>query len=64
VRNLAKLVKEEAIAKFQVNPRTVIVYLRAFGTATPLRLTYKLKATMPVKVTVPPSASVRVLRPG
>ena len=41
------------IAKFQMNARTVIVYLRSLEPGTPLKLEYGLRATLPVKVTVP-----------
>ncbi len=38
------------IAKYQVTPRSTIVYLRALSPAEPLELTYRLRATMPVKI--------------
>src|SRR5262249_33649492 len=53
--DLAKLVKEEKIAKFQLTARQAIVYLRGLEPAKPLKLEYRLKATMPVKVTVAPA---------
>lgn len=50
-----QLVQSGAIAKFQLTPRSVIVYLRNLNPATPLTLRYGLLATMPVEVTAPPS---------
>src|SRR5262249_36538724 len=48
-----KLVSAQTIAKFQVNARSVVVYLRGLEPGTPLSLTYRLRSTMPVKVTAP-----------
>jgi hypothetical protein len=46
-----KLVAARAIAKYQLTPRSVIVYLRSLDPETPLKLEYRLAATMPVRVT-------------
>jgi uncharacterized protein YfaS (alpha-2-macroglobulin family) len=53
--DLAELVKAGDIARFQVTPRSAIVYLRDLKPGTPLTLRYQLRATMPVKLTVPPA---------
>jgi hypothetical protein len=53
--DLSRQVTSGAIAKFQVNPRSAVVYLRQLEPAQPLKLTYRLKATMPVKVSVSPA---------
>jgi hypothetical protein len=53
--DLAALVQAEKIAKFQVTARQAIVYLRGLEQGKPLQLTYRLKATMPVKVTASPA---------
>lgn len=53
--DFAKLVEAGAIAKFQVTARQVIVYLRGLEPGKPLKLEYRLHATMPVKVSVPPA---------
>jgi uncharacterized protein YfaS (alpha-2-macroglobulin family) len=53
--DLAALVKAEKIAKYQVTARQAIVYLRGLAPGKPLKLEYRLKATMPVKVTVAPA---------
>jgi uncharacterized protein YfaS (alpha-2-macroglobulin family) len=50
---LAKLVTDQKIEKFQVNARSAIVYLRGLEPAKPLKLTYTLRAKMPVQVAVP-----------
>jgi uncharacterized protein YfaS (alpha-2-macroglobulin family) len=51
--DLAKLVSEQKIEKFQVNARSAVVYLRGLERGKPLRLSYALRAKMPVQVTVP-----------
>jgi len=51
--DFAKLVTSQAIAKFQVNARSVVVYLRGLEPGQQLPLTYHLRSTMPVKVTAP-----------
>ena len=38
------------IAKYQVMPRSVILYLRTLNPSEPLELTYHFRATMPVKI--------------
>jgi uncharacterized protein YfaS (alpha-2-macroglobulin family) len=43
------------ISKYQVSPRSAIVYLRDLAPGKPLTLAYRLRATMPVKVSVPPA---------
>jgi hypothetical protein len=53
--DLAALVKAEKIAKFQVTARQAIVYLRGLEPGKPLKLEYRLRATMPVKVTAAPA---------
>jgi uncharacterized protein YfaS (alpha-2-macroglobulin family) len=53
--DLAKLVKDEKIAKFQVTARQAIVYLRGLEPGKPLKLEYRLKATMSVRVSVAPA---------
>jgi hypothetical protein len=52
--DLTKLVKAETIAKYQLSARQAVVYLRGLEPGKPLKLEYHLKATMPVKLTVPP----------
>ncbi|MCC7408740.1 MAG: hypothetical protein IT442_11760 [Phycisphaeraceae bacterium] len=47
------LVKAGSIAKYQLTPRSVIVYLRQLTPDQPLELRYRLEPTMPVKLTVP-----------
>ena len=53
--DLAGLVKAGDIAKYQVTRRKAIVYLLGLKAGKALELRYRLKATMPVKVTVPPA---------
>jgi uncharacterized protein YfaS (alpha-2-macroglobulin family) len=51
--DLPGLVKAGSIAKFQLSARSAIVYLRDLKPNARLTLRYRLKATMPVKLTVP-----------
>ena len=50
---LAELVGSQKIERFQITARQAIVYLRELAPGQTLELRYRLKATMPVKVTVP-----------
>jgi hypothetical protein len=47
------LVQKGTIARCQVRPRQILVYLRNLAPGKPLELSYHLRATMPVKVTAP-----------
>ncbi len=51
--DLEALVKSGSVAKFQLTPRQAIVYLRGLQPGKALTLRYRLRSTMPVKVTVP-----------
>ena len=62
--DLAALVKAEKIAKFQVTARQAIVYLRGLEPGKPLKLDYRLRATMPVKVTASPARVYEYYDPG
>lgn len=50
--DLAAAERDNTIARFQVTPRSAIVYLRALEPDRPLKLQYRLRAMMPVKLTV------------
>lgn len=50
-----KLIGTGGVAKYQITPRSVIVYLRSLAANQPMTLTYRLNATMPVKITAPPA---------
>jgi hypothetical protein len=50
---LAAAVKAGTIAKFQTTARAAIVYLRDLGPGESLTVSYHLRATIPVKLTVP-----------
>jgi hypothetical protein len=47
------LVQAGTIARFQVAARQILVYLRQLAPARALELSYRLRATMPVKVATP-----------
>jgi hypothetical protein len=50
--DLTKRVDGQSIAKVQVNQRNAVVYLRGLEPGEELDLRYRLRATIPVKVTV------------
>jgi hypothetical protein len=52
---LNELQASNKIAKFQVNARSAVIYLRGLAPGATLELEYRLEATMPVKLTVPPA---------
>ncbi len=52
---LAALVDAGSIEKFQVSARAAIVYLRDLKPGVLLTVRYRLRATMPVKLAVPPA---------
>ena len=51
------------IEKYQITPRKAIVYLRGISPSKPIRLRYRLKATMPVKVQVAPAEAYQYYDP-
>ena len=55
--DLAILVSRKTIAKFDLTPRSIVVYLRGLSPGEPIKIDYHLKATMPVKVTTPPASA-------
>jgi alpha-2-macroglobulin-like protein len=61
--DLAGLVESGSIAKFQLTARSAIVYLRDLKADAPLTLRYRLRATMPVKLTVPPARAYEYYDP-
>jgi uncharacterized protein YfaS (alpha-2-macroglobulin family) len=61
--DLENLVGAGTIAKYQMTPRSAVVYLRQLSPAEPLVLHYRLRATMPVKITVPPARAYEYYDP-
>ena len=61
--DLESLVTAKTIAKYQRTPRSVVVYLRQLSPAEPLVLRYRLRATMPVKIAVPPARAYEYYNP-
>lgn len=51
------------VAKYQVTPRTAVVYLRGLEPRKPLALRYRLRAEMPVIVTAPPGRAYEYYDP-
>jgi uncharacterized protein YfaS (alpha-2-macroglobulin family) len=62
-QELDELVGSKKIAKYQITARKAIVYLRALQPGEQLELNYRLKATMPVKVAVPPGEAYEYYDP-
>ncbi|MGD9646340.1 MAG: MG2 domain-containing protein [Pirellulales bacterium] len=60
---LAALVKEGTIAKFQAQPTSAILYLRALAPGEPLVIEYRLRATMPVRATIPAATAYEYYDP-
>ena len=60
---LEELVGAGSIEKFQITPRKAIVYLRDLPPGEKLELQYRLKATMPVKVSVPQGEAYQYYTP-
>jgi len=61
--NLAALLKDKKIEKYQHNGRSVVVYLRGLEAGQSLPLKYGLRATMPVKVSVAPARAYEYYDP-
>jgi type II secretory pathway pseudopilin PulG len=61
--DLESLRSSGKIAKYQVTPRNAIVYLRMLDPSVPLDLIYRLRATMPVKITAPPARAYEYYNP-
>ncbi len=58
-----RLLENRVIAKYQITPQNAIIYLRELEPDVPLKLTYRLRAIMPVKVTVPPAKTYEYYNP-
>lgn len=54
-QELDELQGSQKIDKYQLTPRQAIVYLQGLQPGEILKLRYRLRATMPVKVSVPPA---------
>ncbi len=60
---LGELVAKRTIAKYQLTPRSVIIYLRSLAPGAPLVVPYRLRATMPVKVHAQPARAYEYYDP-
>ena len=58
-----KLVRNDRIAKYQQTPRTMLVYLRGLEARDRFVLTYRLRATQPVRVTTPAAVAFEYYAP-
>jgi uncharacterized protein YfaS (alpha-2-macroglobulin family) len=61
--DFAQLVTAGKIEKYQVTPRSVIVYLRSLPAMGQLEIVYSLRATMIVKVSSPPAVAYEYYAP-
>jgi uncharacterized protein YfaS (alpha-2-macroglobulin family) len=61
--DFAALVQSGRIARFQVQGRNVLVYLRELEPKTPLELSYRLRATMAVKINAPGARTYEYYNP-
>lgn len=60
---LDELVGSRLIEKYEITPRQAIIYLRELPPQQKLELRYRLRAVMPVKVTVPPGVAYEYYDP-
>jgi type II secretory pathway pseudopilin PulG len=60
---IARLVAAGKVEKFQVNPRSVIVYLRSLAPASELQIAYSLRATVVAKVASRPAVAYEYYAP-
>jgi uncharacterized protein YfaS (alpha-2-macroglobulin family) len=60
---LDELVGSQKIARYQIAARKAIVYLRRLAPGESLELRYRLRATMPVQVVVPPAEAYEYYNP-
>ncbi|WP_406698046.1 MG2 domain-containing protein [Singulisphaera sp. Ch08] len=61
--DLDRLVAAGGVARYQVTPRSAIIYLRGLAPGRPLVLSYRLRALMPVRVTVPSARAYEYYAP-
>jgi uncharacterized protein YfaS (alpha-2-macroglobulin family) len=57
MESFSKLVESGAIAKFQIGARTATIYLRGIKDKSVVTLLYRMQATMPATLTVPPAVA-------
>ena len=62
-REFSQAVAAGTVAKFEMTPRQVIVYLRGLEPGKTLTLRYGLEATMPVQVTTPAGRAYEYYNP-
>ncbi len=61
--DLTEQVESGTIAKYQLTPRSAVVYLRQLPPGEPLELRYRLRATMPVRLTTRPARAYEYYDP-
>ena len=63
VDSFAKLAEEGRIAKYEIKPSAILVYVRDLGAGQSLELPYGLRATMPLKLSVPAARAYEYYNP-
>jgi hypothetical protein len=61
--DLAAAVASGTVAKYQLTPRSAVLYLRGLEPDRPVTLRHRLRATMPVELTVPPARAYEYYDP-
>jgi uncharacterized protein YfaS (alpha-2-macroglobulin family) len=61
--DLARLVEQGAIARYEVTGRQIIVYLEDFAYGEPLAFSYRLRARFPMRAQTPPSSAYDYYNP-
>jgi len=61
--DLDRLVGQAMIARYELTPRQIIVYLENFSSEKPLQFSYRLRARFPLRAQTPPSSAYDYYNP-
>jgi hypothetical protein len=61
--DLSRLVGQGVIARYELTGRQIIIYLEDFSSASPLNLSYRLRARFPMRAQTPPSSAYDYYNP-
>ena len=61
--DLAKLVENKAVARYELTGRQIIVYLEDFSSDKPVAFSYRLRARFPMRAQTPPSSAYDYYNP-
>jgi uncharacterized protein YfaS (alpha-2-macroglobulin family) len=62
--DLSRLVEQGIIARYELTGRQIIIYLEDFSSEYPLRFSYRLRASFPMRAQTPPSSAYDYYNPG